>query len=132
MKRYVLDSYAVLAYFDGEAPAQSVAQLFEKAMENHAQLYMSVVNWGEVYYTALRDGGKDKAELFRLTFLQYPVVVLNIDQELTLQAAIFKAHNKISYADAFAAALTKLKKAELVTGDKEFKSLEKEIKIQWI
>ncbi|MBX7151226.1 type II toxin-antitoxin system VapC family toxin [bacterium] len=132
MKRYVLDSYAVLAYFDGEAPAQSVAQLFEKAMENHAQLFMCVVNWGEVYYTALRDGGKDKAELFRLTFLQYPVVIFNVDQDLTLQAAVFKAHNKISYADAFAAALTKLKKAELVTGDKEFKSLEKDIKIQWI
>ena len=31
-------------------------------------------------------------------------------------------------ADAFAAALAKEKKAELVTGDPEFKALEKEIK----
>jgi hypothetical protein len=38
----------------------------------------------------------------------------------------------MSYADAFPAALTKIKKALLVTGDKEFKTLENEIKINWI
>jgi predicted nucleic acid-binding protein len=47
-------------------------------------------------------------------------------------AAILKAHKKMSYADCFAAALAKLKKAELVTGDKEFKEVEKEVKILWI
>ena len=34
--------------------------------------------------------------------------------------------------DAFAAALAKEKKAELVTGDPEFKALAKEIKIHWL
>ena len=47
-------------------------------------------------------------------------------------AAVFKARFKISLADAFAAALAKEKKAELVTGDPEFKALEKEIKITWL
>jgi predicted nucleic acid-binding protein len=47
-------------------------------------------------------------------------------------AADFKARFKISLADAFAAALAKEKKAELVTGDPEFKPLEKEIKINWL
>ena len=47
-------------------------------------------------------------------------------------AADFKARFKISLADAFAAALAKEKKAELVTGDREFKALEKEIKIEWL
>jgi len=35
-------------------------------------------------------------------------------------------------ADAFAAALAKERKAEPVTGDPEFKPLEKEIKINWL
>ena len=35
-------------------------------------------------------------------------------------------------ADAFAAALAREKKAELVTGDPAFKALEKEIKVQWL
>jgi hypothetical protein len=38
----------------------------------------------------------------------------------------------MSYADAFAAALSKDGKVMLVTGDKEFKCLEKELKIYWI
>jgi len=44
----------------------------------------------------------------------------------------YKADNKMSLADAFAAALAKEKKAELVTRDPEFKSVEKEIKIRWL
>jgi hypothetical protein len=35
-------------------------------------------------------------------------------------------------ADCFAAALAKIRKVELVTGDPEFKELEKEIKIVWL
>jgi predicted nucleic acid-binding protein len=47
-------------------------------------------------------------------------------------AADFKARHKLSLADAFAAALAKERKAELITGDPEFKALEKEIKIGWL
>ena len=36
------------------------------------------------------------------------------------------------YADAFAAALAKQRKAEFITGDPDFKRLEKEIKIMWL
>jgi predicted nucleic acid-binding protein len=35
-------------------------------------------------------------------------------------------------ADAFAATLARKHKAELVTGDPEFKAAEKEIRIQWL
>ena len=51
---------------------------------------------------------------------------------LTGTAADFKARFKISLADAFAAALAREKKAELVTGDPEFKPFWKEIKINWL
>jgi predicted nucleic acid-binding protein len=38
----------------------------------------------------------------------------------------------MSYADCFAAALSKQKGAELITGDPEFKAVEKDIKIHWL
>jgi ribonuclease VapC len=132
MKRYILDSYALISYFNGEEGAETVAGVFKKALENEAYVMVCLVNWGEMYYIALRDGGKEKAELYRLTLLEYPVEIVEINEEITIQAAQYKAFNKMSYADAFAAALAKIKKAELVTGDKKFKPLEKEIKIQWI
>jgi hypothetical protein len=46
------------------------------------------------------------------------------------QAAILKATKKLSYAEAFAAALARISNAELVTGDREFKEVEDEIKIE--
>ena len=38
----------------------------------------------------------------------------------------------MSYADCFAAALAKIRNAELVTGDEEFKQVEKEIGVMWL
>ena len=64
--------------------------------------------------------------------LPISIVGLGEDLSLTRQAAIYKATRKMSYADCFAAALAKLKNAELVTGDPEFKEVEKEIKIGWL
>ena len=39
---------------------------------------------------------------------------------------------KMSLADAFAAALAKERRVELVTGDPEFTPLEREIKVHWL
>ena len=61
-----------------------------------------------------------------------PIEIIPADLELTKQAAEFKAGLKISYADCFAAALAKLHRAELVTGDEEFKQTQEEIKLLWI
>jgi len=91
-----------------------------------------VVNWGEMYYIALQEGGDDKAELYRSTLAKYPITIIEANKELTLHAARYKAFHRISYADAYATALAKLRKAGLVTDDKEFKPLEKEITVRWI
>ena len=61
-----------------------------------------------------------------------PVDILIVDEEQIKQAAEFKAQYLLSYADCFAAALARLKQASLVTGDKEFLSLQKEIEIIWL
>ena len=38
----------------------------------------------------------------------------------------------MAYADCFAAALAKLHNAELVTGDPEFREVERDIRIGWL
>lgn len=132
MKKYVFDSYALLAYCEGEKAGVKVKEILKKASLDDAKIYISVVNFGEMYYIALREGGKERAEQYRRTFVNYPVEILDADMELTLTAAKYKAMNKMSYADAFAAAVADLRKAVLVTGDKEFEQLGKQIKIEWI
>jgi predicted nucleic acid-binding protein len=61
-----------------------------------------------------------------------PIQIIPVDLELTREAAILKASKKMSYTDCFASALAKLQRAELVTGDEEFKQVEGIVKIFWI
>src|SRR3989304_7427902 len=132
MKRYILDSYALIAYFEGEKGAETVAGIFKDALADKAEVFVCVVNWGEMYHIALREGGEDRAELYKSTLAKYPITIIEANKELTLHAARYKAFHRISYADAYATALAKLRKAGLVTDDKEFKPLEKEITVHWI
>jgi bifunctional DNA-binding transcriptional regulator/antitoxin component of YhaV-PrlF toxin-antitoxin module len=61
-----------------------------------------------------------------------PIQIVQADMEVTRQAAEFKSCKKMSSADCYAVATAKHYKAELVTGDLEFKEVEKEIQIIWI
>jgi predicted nucleic acid-binding protein len=93
---------------------------------------MSSVNWGEVYYIVLRERGKACLSEVLSLISKLPIEIVDPTREDIIAAAELKATRKMSYADCFAAATAKRLKATLVTGDKEFESMSKEIKIRWI
>jgi len=128
----VLDSYSVIAFFENEKGSDKVAELLRQARDKSRPLLLSAVNWGEVYYIALRTAGRDTAEKILLAIDTLPIEVIPTGREITKIAAEFKAFKKMSYADCFAAALAKVRKAQVVTGDKEFKEVEDVISIFWI
>src|SRR5580700_10031091 len=105
MPAKVLDSFALIAYFRDEPGAETMEDMLVAAGKKDNPLLMTDVNYVEVKYSIVKKDGA---------------------------AADFKARFKLSLADAFAAALAKERKAELVTGDVEFKPLEGEIKIHWL
>jgi len=134
MATKVLDSWALIAFFEDEPAADDVEKLLQQAADEKHKLLMSVVNWGEVYYSTMRAVSQEAAEQTAQEIAALPIDIIGVSDDLALakQAAIFKATHKMSYADCFAAALAKLKNAELVTGEPEFKAVEKEIKINWL
>ena len=132
MKRYVLDSYAMIAYFEDEPGADEVAQILRQLILGKAKGFMSVVNWGEVYYSTLREGGVAEAEKVILLLDKLPIQIVDANKDLTYEAAKLKGKYRIAYADCFAVALSAKLNASLVTGDPEFKKLREEIPIQWI
>jgi ribonuclease VapC len=132
MATKVLDSYALMAFFEDEPGADFVRGLIHKAVEGDTSLLMTVVNLGEVWYSIARNNSPEIADQYVHEIKGMGIEIVEVDWNLTRQAALFKVGGNISYADCFAAALAKLKKAELVTGDKEFKLLEDEVKIAWI
>ena len=134
MAAKVLDSWALIAFFEDEPVADTVEELIHRAALDRHKLLMSVINWGEVYYNTMRETSQTEAEARIREIASLPIEIVGVGDDLKLarQAAIYKASYRLAYADAFAAALTKLESAELVTGDPEFKPVEKEIKINWL
>jgi ribonuclease VapC len=129
---HVLDAFALTAYFEKEPGYEKVQELLTAAATSNRRLFLSAVNWGEVYYVTYRAYGPEQAEKVARILETFPIDVVPVDIVVARQAALFKASHKLSYADCFAGALAKMKRAVLVTGDKEFKSLEEQIKVFWL
>jgi predicted nucleic acid-binding protein len=132
MKTTVLDASALLALFFDEPGAEKMEHLFQVAAEADRPVFISAVNWAEVLYKMGRKHGKAGLETARQFERTTPLEAVPVDRELAESAALLKNAHKLGLADAFAAALAKNKKAELVTADHEFKSVEKEVKIGWL
>ncbi len=134
MATKVLDSWALMAFLHDEPAAEDVEKLLVKAAEEKHKLLLCVVNWGEIYYSIARAEGEAIAEqkAADLATLAIELVGVGEDLQLVREAAKLKASKKMAYADCFAAALARLRNVELVTGDPEFKEVDKEIKISWL
>jgi predicted nucleic acid-binding protein len=107
-------------------------EIFRSARDSGRTCLLSAVNWGEVYYITRREAGQGRADQVAHTISTLPISLIPADLELAKQAAIFKASKRMSYADCFAAALAKIRRVDLVTGDPEFKHVEAEVKILWL
>jgi predicted nucleic acid-binding protein len=131
-KALVLDSWSVLAYLEDESAGAKVADLIADAHENGRPIYISVINAGEVWYITGRQSSEKEADEAIRILRELGIEFVDADWDLTREAAAFKRQAKMSYADCFAAALAKFKKAVLVTGDNEFNQLSNELSIIWL
>lgn len=132
MRNYVLDSYAVLAYFQDESGAAEVERLLAEAAAGETALFLSAVNLGEAAYIISRKAGTDKRDLFLLAVEALPLRVVSADKELALAAAEFKANLPMAFVDCFAIALARLVGGAVVTGDPEFEKAEKLVPVFWL
>jgi predicted nucleic acid-binding protein len=133
-ERFVLDSYALLAFLEGEKGQKEVERLLKQASGGHCQLLMSVINLGEVLYIIERERGLPKTHEVLARVDELPIQIVDADRPHTLAAAHIKAQVPVAYADCFAAALARLESATIVTGDPEFRQLESAsvVPIAWL
>lgn len=128
----VLDSWALLAWLLDQPAAGQVESLLERAERGEISLSMSWLNAGEVYYMTARELGAAQAEVFLTRLPSVPLRLELPDAADVLSAAKLKAKHRISYADAFAAALAMRDGAALVTGDPELRTLSETVAVEWI
>jgi predicted nucleic acid-binding protein len=129
---FVLDSYALLAYYQNESGGPRVKAVLAQVERQRAEAYLTIVNYGEVIYILEREEGLTIAQDLIAVIDQLPITIVEADRRLTFAAAHLKAHYSIFYADAFAIALAQHKQAILLTGDPEFRQVESLVPIEWL
>ena len=131
-KRFVMDSFVILALLNDEPGAARVEELLRQSRDDELFLAMSLINLGEVAYIVERRHGAASVRSVLAYLDAIPLEFYPVDQGRVLSAAHIKAEHPIAYADAFAGALAMELDATLLTGDPEFRSLDDMIAIEWL
>jgi len=130
---YILDAWALLAHFGSETGADRVRGFLRSAADGKGTLGMSLINFGEVATITERERGLSKVYAVLSIIHTLPIALLKVEDSVVLNAAHIKAHYRLSYAGAFAAATARLWGGKLITGDPELKALDgREIIVEWI
>ena len=91
MKVHVLDANALYRFLTGAPGAETVNRLFKEARDAEQPLRMSVINWGEVYYTIAKAEGFAETVRIMGRVKLLPLAVLDAGEAVTVRAAQLKA-----------------------------------------
>jgi ribonuclease VapC len=128
----VLDSFALLSLYHREPGWQVVQRALYVQEKARNRAILSWINWGEFYYVVKRRVGHAKTMDALRLLEQLPIDLFPVDQPLVKAAAEIKSEHTLSYADAFCVATAQRLDATVLTGDPEFESVERLIKIRWL
>ncbi len=128
----MLDSFVILSYLMDEEGSDRIEEILRLAKSTDMKLYGNIINLGEVYYNLFRRFPHDEAATSFALVKSWPVSWVEVDETMALSAARLKSVYPIAYADCFAAAMAKHFDATLLTGDPEFKRLQREINVDLI
>ena len=123
MKRYALDTSALLTLRDDEPGAERVAEVLHLAAKGKARCYGCFISLMEVLYRVWRDEDEASGRLAYQQCLALPVEWVRDSETLLLMAAELKALYPLSLADAWVAACARMHGAVLMHKDPEFNAL---------
>lgn len=132
MKSILFDSNAVLKFYQDEKGADEVETLLISSRQGVLKAFMSEINLGEVYYMSIRRLGLASAKEYLEQFFELSIQVVPPSSDIILSASEIKAEYAISYADCFAVATALKVKASIISGDPEFRKVERLVQIRWI
>jgi predicted nucleic acid-binding protein len=130
---YVFDTGALALHFAGGSQGEKVKSYFDQVLSGKKEGYISEVTMAEYFYKTCQKLGIDVASIRAKSIRQSRIKVTAVDETISTIAGELKCRHadKISIADAFAAATAKTKKSELLTTDGALTTLE-EIKAKHI
>lgn len=128
----ILDSHALMIFLEKGPGHEIVEQIFLDAIEKDDIILITSINYSEIYYLILNACGQEKVNEIEKIIQSLPIEIYSVDLNLSREAAKIRFNKGLSFINSFTAALAKVKRAEIITGDKEFKLIESDVKINWI
>jgi ribonuclease VapC len=124
MKRYLLDTSALLTLRDDEPGADRVAEILHQAAAGKVGCHGCFITLMEVLYRVWKDEGEAAGRLAYQQCLSLPLEWQHESAEMLVLAAEIKATGRLSLADAWIAAAARLQGAMLVHKDPEFAAMD--------
>lgn len=124
MKRYLLDTSALLTLRDDEEGANTVADLLQHCHDGKAKVFACFMSQMEIFYRVWKDEGEQSGRLAYEQCKSLPIEWVWESPELLEKAAELKATCGVSLADAWIAASALLQCATLVHKDPEFETVQ--------
>jgi len=124
MKRYLLDTSALLTLWDDEDGADIVADLLYRAQAREVVCLASFMTLMEILYRVWKDENELAGRIAYEKCQSLPVQWVHESRDLLEAAASLKAQHSLSLADAWIAASAIQDNAILVHKDPDFVALE--------
>jgi ribonuclease VapC len=107
-------------------------EVLQSAQKEKCRVCLCMINLGELLYIVERLRGLTEAQVVLAAIQQAPIEILPVDQETVFAAAHVKANYALSHADAFTVACAQQLDGVILTGDKEFESVENIATVEWL
>ena len=123
-ERYLLDTSAVLAAWQGEPGERDVKALLEQVAAGNCEIFTSFMTFFEAYYVTKRRTGEAKAIEIYNWLHRLPIQRVDLEEEgILISAADIKSQHSVSAIDAWIIATGLAKAAAIVHKDEEFDRL---------
>jgi len=119
----LVDSWAWIEYFKGSEAGKKAKEV----IEGREQLLLATINAAEIYRFLLQNKSEDAEKLIK--FVLSSSFIIPLETDLALRSAKLKHNLKIRLADAIVIATAEENKAQILTGDDDFKNMKNVIYI---
>lgn len=132
-KKVVIDSGVILTLFERQPGWEEVVDLLHDSLRADERLLMTHYQWGEMI-RAVNQAYADyeRAERVLRVISRLPIRFAPINRKMEKRAADLFRTARLTHVASYVAALAIELKAELATGDAEFRRIDNEVKIRWI
>ena len=119
--RIVLDTRPLLKLFKGEKNADVVKDILELIENSRIEGFVNAITLTEIYYIYSRIDKKIAEE--RVNQIKQSIKIVPIEENIAIQAGVFKGQYKIPIADSLIAASAYLLNAVVISDDPDFKKI---------